>query len=56
MTNLDRLIDELAGSVATLNRRKQAAFFAACAEALLPLYENFSREVGWGDVGALRAR
>src|SRR5262245_2008320 len=54
MTDFDRVIDELTGRVASLDRRRQAAFFAACGEALFPLYERFTRETGWGDVKTLR--
>jgi len=51
----DRRLDDLAARLDELPPPAQAAFFAACGEALRPLPERFFRETGWGDPGALDA-
>jgi uncharacterized protein YjaG (DUF416 family) len=53
-TKFDRVVDDLSAQVGRLDRKKQTAFFAACGEALFPLYDQFSREAKWGDAGLLR--
>jgi uncharacterized protein YjaG (DUF416 family) len=37
-----------------LDERRQLAFGTVCCERLLPNYEAFSRDAGWGDVAPVR--
>ena len=37
-----------------LGERQRVVFAACCCERMLPAYENFSREDGWGDPRPLR--
>lgn len=48
-TRLDLALNDLEGRLARLSRRQQAAFFLACGEGLLPLYERFQERTGWGN-------
>lgn len=41
-------------ALARLQIHQQLAFGAACCERMLPNYETFRREVGWGDAAPLR--
>jgi uncharacterized protein YjaG (DUF416 family) len=53
-TRLDKCLDEMQHGLEKLQRRSLAAFFAGCAERLLPLYERFSRKEAWGEPQVLR--
>ena len=46
--------DTLKAQLEHLDERRQLAFGAVCCERLLPNYEAFSRDAGWGDVAPLR--
>ena len=51
---LDTCLDEMQEGLSGLERRSVAAFFAGCAERLLPLYEHFSKKEGWGNPQLMR--
>jgi hypothetical protein len=53
--SLDAALDRLQAEVGVLSRRQTAAFFAVCGGILLPLYEEFVHQTGWGDPSVLRA-
>ncbi|HEY4346109.1 MAG TPA: DUF416 family protein [Gaiellaceae bacterium] len=55
MTRFDTVIHGLADELEALSRPAQAAFFAACAHRLLPLYEQFADRAEWGDPRTVRA-
>lgn len=46
--------ERLAASLGKLEHWKQIAFMAACCERMIPNYEKFSAETGFGDVAVLR--
>ncbi len=46
-------VDGLVDDLRRLSRRRQAAFFAICGEALLPLYNRFHVSTGFGDLDTL---
>ena len=46
--------DALKARLEQLDERRQLAFGAVCCERLLPNYEAFSRDAGWGGVAPLR--
>ncbi len=48
-------IEKLTSSLRSLPHRKQLAFAASVAERLLPNYEAFFRESGWGDPRVIRS-
>jgi uncharacterized protein len=45
---------DLKAELEPLGGRQRMAFAACCCERVLPAYENFSREEGWGDPRPLR--
>lgn len=45
----ETVVLHLADEIGRLGPRAQTAFFAACGEALLPLFHSFHEETGWGD-------
>jgi hypothetical protein len=52
--SIDEALEALQVQASDLSRPKMAAFCALMGEALLPLYDKFSGETGWGDAGLLR--
>lgn len=47
--------DRLQRSLSDLVPWKQVAFMLSCCERMLPTYEAFQREAGWGNAQALRS-
>ncbi|WP_437727729.1 DUF416 family protein [Sorangium sp. So ce861] len=46
--------DRILQMMSRMATHQQLAFGAACCERMLPNYQTFMREVGWGDVAPLR--
>ncbi len=54
MPSYDHLVERQVARIRTARRDAAAAFFCACAERFIPLYEDFVRLEQWGDPALMR--
>jgi uncharacterized protein YjaG (DUF416 family) len=54
MTTITKHASQVRERLQMMSKSQRVVFAAACGERLLPLYAAFEKEVGWGDVAALR--